>query len=299
MQAVCTTFEAIGTRWEIQIDEPLAEKAWAGLQARIHRRIEQFDKNYSRFRADSFVTRLSKRAGTYDVPDDGYKLLQCYEQLYAATDGKITPLIGQTMTDAGYDASYSFEPKALVPPPRWEDVLSYSKHKITLKQPALLDFGAAGKGYLVDILSELIWVAGVRSYVINAGGDILQRSATAHALQVGLENPLDTSEAIGIVRLTNASLCASAGSKRKWQQYHHIIDPTTLVATDRVLATWVLADDTMMADGLATALFFVPAQRLAQQFAFAYAVLMPDMSLQHSPDFPVAFFEADEGAGVA
>jgi thiamine biosynthesis lipoprotein len=59
-----------------------------------------------------------------------------------------------------------------------------------------------------------------------------------------------------------------------------------------VLATWVLANSTMMADGLATALFFTPAAKLAQQFAFEYAVLMPDMSLQHSRNFPVTLFGA-------
>jgi thiamine biosynthesis lipoprotein len=147
MAAVRAAFQAIGTHWEIRVDQPMAAEQWTQLQKRLHERIDAFDTHYSRFRADSLITRMSQRAGTYDLPADGYTLLQFYEQLYAATNGAVTPLIGQALADAGYDAAYSFQPKTLATPPRWEDVLSYNRHAITLQQPALLDFGAAGKGY--------------------------------------------------------------------------------------------------------------------------------------------------------
>lgn len=288
-----TTFQAIGTHWHIQIDEPIPNHTWVRLQRTIHDRIDSFDKAYSRFRADSLVTRMSRQASTYDLPDDGYKLLQFYEQLYKITDGLVTPLIGQTLASAGYDAAYSFRAGELESPPRWEDMLSYDRHQITVRRPVLLDFGAAGKGYLVDLVGEIIRAAGIHSYIINAGGDILHHSASGQAVPVGLENPQDTSEALGIVNLANQSLCASAGSKRKWGRFHHIIDPTTLQSPQHILASWVVADDTMTADGLATALFFVSANKLARHFLFAHAILMPDMELHYAKTFPATIFEAE------
>ncbi|HVV25958.1 MAG TPA: FAD:protein FMN transferase [Candidatus Saccharimonadales bacterium] len=286
-------FEALGTRWNIQLMEPVESEAWSDLLKKIRRRIEVFDKTYSRFRADSWVSEVSRRAGNYQLPPDGYALLHFYEQLYQATDGKVTPLIGQTMAAAGYDAQYSFVPGELQRPARWEAALAYNSRQLTVRQPALLDFGAAGKGYLVDIIGELIEQAGVRSYLINAGGDIRHRSAQAEALDIGLENPLNTSEALGIARLNNQSLCASAGSRRQWGKFHHIIDPVELRSPRRVLASWTIAGDTMTADGLATALFFAEPAALQKRFSFSYAVLYKDMSLRRSPDFPAAIFTAE------
>ncbi len=163
-------FEAIGTKWAVAAQTTLADAAWQKLEHEINARIEVFDKTYSRFRADSLVTRMSQAAGTYDVPADAYALLQFYERLYHATHGAVTPLIGQTVSDAGYDAQYSLRPKKLQTPPRWEDAVTYDKRSITLAHPALLDFGAAGKGYLVDIVGDLLAGASVQDFWINAGG---------------------------------------------------------------------------------------------------------------------------------
>jgi thiamine biosynthesis lipoprotein len=271
----------------------MTDITWKDLLHQLHGRIEVFDKTYSRFRPDSLVTNMSKTPGDYPMPDDGFALLQFYHRLYTVTDGYVTPLIGQTMVEAGYDASYSLQTKTMHHPLNWEEVLAYNADTITIKRPNLLDFGAAGKGYLVDILGSLIEEAGINSYTINASGDIRHRSARKEVLEIGLENPLDASEAIGVTKLTNASLCASAGSKRQWGELNHIIDPITLQSPEHIIATWVIADDTMTADGLATALFFTDPDVLARQFSFTYALLHEDMSLHSSHNFPLTVFEAN------
>jgi len=287
-----TRFDAIGTKWDIQIQDKLSEDDWLALLQKLYVRIQAFDKAYSRFRSDSLVTQLAEQGGRHELPADGYKLLEFYERLYRATDGKVTPLIGQAMVDAGYDADYSLESGELTPPPLWDDSIAYSYDAITLKQPALLDFGAAGKGYLVDIVAGVIAAAGVEHYLVNAGGDIINR-LQGGLLRVGMENPRNTTEVIGIVELGSRSLCGSSGSKRAWGDFHHIIDPEQLAAATDVLATWVIANDTMTADGLATALFFVDPSRLSANFQFEYAILYPDMSLQQTPQFNAQTFGAE------
>lgn len=284
-------FEAIGTTWDIQLFDTITDHDWSQLTVAIQKRIEKFDQTYSRFRADSLVTRMSQQSGRYSLPADGYELLDFYDQLFRLTGGQVTPLIGQALVQAGYDASYLFEPGPISQTPDWDDVISFSPTRLTLQQPALLDFGAAGKGHLIDIVGDLISQAGLKSFLINAGGDLLQRSIDIKPLTVGMENPKDTSEVLGTVRLMNKSLCASAGSKRQWAGYHHILDPELKRSPSDVIATWVIADTTMIADGLATALFFTDASSLLKQFVFSYAVLTSNMSLQFSNDFPVTLFK--------
>lgn len=286
------SFEAIGTPWFIDAQGFADDNDWLTLQNAIRARIDRFDKTYSRFRDDSLVTRMSQAAGTYELDVDGYALLHFYEQLYEATGGNITPLIGQTMADAGYDAMYSLIPKQLRQPPAWETVISYDKDTLTLQQPALLDFGAAGKGYIVDVIHDLLIAAGSTGHVINAGGDIRQYASVKTILDVGLENPQNTNEVIGIAHIYNQSICASSGSRRTWGDYHHIINPHTLSSPTEVVATWVVADSAMLADGLATALFFTEPQILRQQFDFSYALLDNAMALTRSKDFPATVYEA-------
>jgi thiamine biosynthesis lipoprotein len=63
---------------------------------------------------------------------------------------------------------------------------------------------------------------------------------------VGLENPLDFQQVIGMVEINGESVCGSAGNRRKWQidgkEFHHIIDPVKSEPVSEVLATWVVAD---------------------------------------------------------
>ncbi len=279
-------FEAIGTRWIIELSAP--DTMHADLQAAVIARIEQFDRNYSRFRSDSLVTTMSKKAGRYRLQGDGKAMLDLYQELYELTDGLVTPLIGQTLSDAGYDANYSLQSKPLSKPPKWDEVLAYSFPELTLKKQVLLDFGACGKGYLVDIIGELLASRGVNTFLINAGGDIVHRGT--EPIEIGLEHPENPDEAIGIFNLDNKALCGSAGNRRIWGAYHHIINPQTLASPTDIRALWVSAETTLLADGLSTALFFVHPKVLQKRYNFTYAILAADYSLSHSPDFPARFF---------
>ena len=174
MPARQSSFSAIGTKWRIDAQTSLSDPEWGKLMERVAARIEEFDVAYSRFRDDSLVAQISRAAGQYELPPDGPRLVEFYRRLYDATDGLVTPLIGQVMADAGYDASYSFEEKPLAEPPAWDAVLNLSGRRLEVKQAALLDFGAAGKGYLVDIVGALLAAAGATVFCVNAGGDILR-----------------------------------------------------------------------------------------------------------------------------
>ncbi len=273
-------FQAIGTQWSIDAD--LSDK----LCDKILRRIEQFDSVYSRFRRDSLVTKISQKAGTYILPDDAHKLMDFYRQLYNCSDGRVTPLIGSVMEQAGYDRQYSFQPKQLHSPPAWNDVLDLDFPKLTTLQPVQLDFGAAGKGYLVDIIGDLLHAANITDFCINAGGDILVQGKTT----VGMENPDNFSEVIGLVTIENGALCASAGNRRQWANFHHTIDPVTLQSPKGIKAIWVRAKTTMLADGIATALYFVEPNKLLQHFDFEYAMIVGE-DLKFSKNFKAEFFK--------
>lgn len=277
-------FEAIGTVWNIVCEAD--QLAAPGLARLIADRISQFDKNYSRFRSDSWVSSI-RTPGHYQVPDDFAKLFEFYQQLYQETNGAVTPLIGDAMERAGYNATYSFQAQQLKSIPKLTEALSFEIDTLHVKYECVLDFGAAGKGYLVDLVANLLRQRGITRFVIDAGGDMCLASPTLHQpTPIGLEDPRDPTALAGVAELTNQSLCASASNRRRWGDYHHIINPHTLRPTTEVRATWVVADTTLQADGLATALFFTAPDQLQAVFDFEYMIMMADNTIQVSPAFP-------------
>lgn len=284
------SFEAIGTQWWIGIYEDPSINA-DQLQSKIARLIDDFDRTYSRFRADSLVSKMAQKGGTYALPASAESLLNLYQELYDATDGGVTPLVGQLLSDMGYDANYSLKPQPKLPSVKsWAETMEVRQNTITLHRPALLDFGAAGKGCLVDLVSALLQAEGVTQFCVDAGGDMycqgLERS-----LRVGLENPDNPQEAIGLASINGQALCGSAPNRRAWGEHHHIVNPQAKAPTANLKAVWVTADATMLADGLATALFFAEPEALKALFNFEYALVYADGSLRYSPQFPAEFFD--------
>jgi thiamine biosynthesis lipoprotein len=290
-------FEAIGTAWKISFEDTLSEGKQQMVRKAIQERILAFDKTYSRFRSDSLVSTMAKEKGRYRLPVDAEPLLKLYRELYILTDGKFTPLIGQVLVDAGYDEKYSLQPRTLRSPLPWDAVLDYKKPYLTLNAPALLDFGAGGKGYLVDIVGKVLENEGITSFTINAGGDILQHDTKDALLKVGLEDPGDVGKVVGVASVCNQSICASAGNRRKWSTYHHIIDPVTLTSPSAILSAWVIADTGLLADALATCLFFVSPTTLLRRFSFEYVILYEDYSFVQSKGFRGELFVERERFG--
>ncbi len=275
-------FEAIGTHWEIR------STAREDLLARIHARIETFDRNYSRFRSDSLISFIARGGGEHQMPDDFAPLWEIYVKLNSLTEGMFTPLVGAVLEDLGYDSRYSFkesEPRPLIA----FSALSYDGEVLSVPAPALLDFGAAGKGYLIDIIATVLIESGVDTFMINAGGDILSHGAM---LRVGLEDPDDQTKVVGVMEIRDESICASAGNRRRWGSHHHIINPKTRTSVDAISATWVAADNALTADALSTALYFAEPEVLAEEFDFEWLLLQPDRSARYSSRFSNALLAA-------
>jgi thiamine biosynthesis lipoprotein len=283
-------FEAIGTHWIIDITKELSSEEESLLLRKIRGRIAEFDFAYSRFRDDSIVMQMAKSKGDYKLPNDANEMITLYKKMYDVTLGLVTPLIGKVLADAGYDDKYSFIEKTLTKPKAWEEVIEWKEPNMILKEPALLDFGAAGKGYLVDIISKLLEENRINSYCVDAGGDMRYRGK--NPLKVGLEHPEDTSSVIGTIELNNESLCGSAGNRRTWGNFYHVISPETLSSPKDILAVWTLAKTTILADLLTTALFFVSAEKLLKHFDFEYLILRPDLSIEKSENFNAELFTA-------
>lgn len=272
-------FDAIGTKWSIETVEPLL----GTVKHEIEKHIEFFDKTYSRFRNDSMVSQIAAAPGEFTLPSNAAQLSGLYKKLYDATNGAVSPFVGASLNSAGYDKSYSLQATGPTPAPQWDDTIEWRGSSIATRQPITLDVGAAGKGLLVDEIAKIIERYGIDNYIVDGSGDVRCRGDMQ---RVGLENPFNPNEVIGVAEVQDASLCASAINRRKWGDgWHHILDARTGLPVNDVLAVWVIAEPTYIADGLATALFFVAANELYDIADFHYVRLLSNGTVEHSEHF--------------
>lgn len=281
-------FEAIGTQWVIDLaseKEPDLEV----LREKIFREIREFSKIFSRFDEKSEIYRLGQKGGSLKIPRKYIKLVDAFKDLYFHTRGKLTPLAGNLLSDAGYDSKYSLKAGRIKPLKTWEEIILYEDGVLKLHKPAILDFGAGGKGFLTDLIGKLLESEGFKEFTVDASGDILHKSKE-NKLKVGLEHPENFKQVIGVAEIKNQSICASAGNRRKWGKYHHIFNPETLKSVDEILAVWVVAKTGLLADTLATALFLVKPDEMKLFYDFEYLIVYPDYSFNKSEDFPGEIF---------
>ena len=271
-------FDALGTSWTLETRAPLG-----ALEGIIHRRIETFDSTWSRFRSDSLISTVASSGGVFEFPDEATRLFDLYDKLFRSSDGAVTPLVGIALEQLGYDSEYTLvqrgQPSA---PADWSAEVIRDGSTITTTGPVLIDVGAAGKGYLVDIVGELLHENDVDEFVIDASGDLLV--STQQPRRIGLEHPFDPSMAIGFVELSHGSICASGSNRRVWGEgLHHILDGRTGMPARDVIATWAIAETALIADGLATALFFTSPAALAHEFTFDYVRVFASGATERSP----------------
>lgn len=306
---------ATGTTWRILTAAPLGP----GLRTSLGRRIDAFEDVWSRFRPGSLVRALARGAPrepcdtapdalVVDLPAGSGRLLDLYDRLHRATDGRLDPLVGSDLVELGYDQALTFRVRdgaasrvgAANDRPSWAAVASHCGDRLRLSEPALVDVGAAGKGFLADCLGGWLLEAGVEEFLIDASGDLLVR--THEPVRIGLEEPGRPDHrpgVIGVVELTRGAVCASGTHRRRWgPTMHHLLDALTGLPVGgprAVLATWAVAADAATADALATCLFLAAPEALADAgFRFECALLRQDGTAAASRGLPGRLFTADE-----
>ncbi|MBF4563228.1 FAD:protein FMN transferase [Microbacterium sp. VKM Ac-2870] len=282
-------FEAIGTRWQIDTAAALSPE----VRGLVDTLIDDFDRAWSRFRADGHIAALAEAGGSVRASADAPAMLDLYVALSDATSGAVNPLVGDALARRGYDAHYGFVDRGAQPAPAaWRELLSWTDDTVTLSAPATIDVGALGKGRLVDRVLSLLVGRLDGSITVDAGGDIALRGTES----IALEHPYDPTRAIGVWPLSDAALCASATQRRAWPGadggggLHHVLDARTGEPVRTIAATWASAADAMTADAAATALFFEGGPQFAHSHGVSWVRMTTDGRVEWSPDSKAELF---------
>ena len=283
------SFDAIGTSWRIESANEIALET----RDEISDLIGRFDKFWSRFRDDSVVSQMAREPGSYPLPPEATRLFDFYRELYELSNGRITPLVGRALEHWGYDAAYSLahKPGRPDPIPAFDEALTLRDGVLEVPKPVLLDIGAAGKGLLVDMVTEVLMGRGHEECVVDASGDLRRHTSGTTVERVGLENPMNPALAIGVAEIGNESLAGSGTERRRWSaDHHHILDGITGLPTRGRVASFVVAKEAMVADGFATALLVIEPELLHDRSDISFVVMSDNGVVAASPNFPGEVF---------
>ena len=134
-----------------------------------------------------------------------------------------------------------------------------------------LDLGSIAKGYGVDEVARLLMENGFKNILVEIGGEVIGfgEKKTNRPWNVGIATPdkqMAKQTVYKAIALQNKAL-ATSGDYRNFvvmnkKSYSHIIDPSTGYPVDNgVVSASVLTDTCTFADGLATALMVMGAQK--------------------------------------
>ena len=141
-------------------------------------------------------------------------------------------------------------------------ILDRTDKSVCLSDPELrLDAGALAKGYVADIVCQIIAEAGFTDFLLNLGGNVkaVGKKTNEENWRVGIDDPFNLRNSICTVDLKNASLVTSGSYQRYFDyngtRYHHIINKDTLYPQNTFVSVSVLCSSSAISDALSTALF--------------------------------------------
>ena len=205
-------------------------------------RIYQLEAELSRTREDSEVSQLNQAGGEMTaVGDDVWKLLTSAKTYSAATGDAFDITVAPVVSAWGFTTDTYQVPSQeeldtllqLVDDSRIQLEQRSDGCYAALGQGQSIDLGGIAKGYASDCVAEIFAQYGVESGMISLGGNVYVSGAKpdGSAWRVGVQDPQDSSAAVGILDLTDAYAVTSGGYQRYFEQdgkrYHHIIDPAT------------------------------------------------------------------------
>ena len=256
-------FKAMGTLCEIQLFSEHPGKA-DRLSKRIIADVQRLEAKYSRYRQDSFLSKINLIAlqgGSLAVDDETAVLLDYADTCYQQSDGLFD------ITSGVLRGAWRFHSKRLPTQAEINPLLErVGWRKLVWQAPVInfllpgmeLDFGGIVKEYAVYRAATLCREAGIIHGFINLGGDIrlVGPRGQGESWSVGIGHPRIPSAVLTNLAISRGALASSGDYERciviDGVRYAHILNPRTGWPVKHLAAVSVISDFCVVAGSAST-----------------------------------------------
>lgn len=298
-----------------------SEEHFKEFAEQVRGKIEEYHQLYdiyNDYEGINNVKTINDNAGKSPVTVDKriIEMLNFAKDEYDATDGAVNVALGAVLSiwHDYRDAGQNDPENAELPP--MEQLQEASKHTdinnvvidekastVYLKDSDMsLDVGAIAKGYATEQVAQYFEKQGVTSLLISVGGNVraigVKLAADSNGEKrwnIGIQNPDKSSSQTELmnVLIDGLSVVSSGIYERYYTvagvQYHHIIDPTTLMPSVYFAQVTILCRNSGLGDALSTAVFNMPLAQGRQYIEsldnVEAAWVMKDGSIEYSSGF--------------
>lgn len=265
-------YPQMGTLFRIILYHPDEQVAKAAADSAF-RRIDSLNYLMSDYLEDSELNKLSASSGNgnyIQVSDDLFRVISASQDLSKQTEGAFDITIGPYVQ---LWRTINRQDKPTLPDDAILKELSQfvgynnialdsSESKIALKQPNMqLDLGGIAKGYAADQALNILQSYGIKSALVDAGGDIRvgNKPSGKDGWRISIPYHTSLNELNYItLELANGAVATSGDLfqfvKIEGKRYSHIINPKTGVGLTNQRSVTVVASTGITADSYASAL---------------------------------------------
>jgi thiamine biosynthesis lipoprotein len=225
--------------------------------------LEELEARYSRYRPDSIVSVINKRAGSgmfTKVDLETRALLDLAGQLWDASGGLFDITSGPLRRAWDFRADGAADPTQIESARQlvgWEKI-EWRASSLHLPTPGMeIDLGGLAKEYAADSVISLMRRLNVASALIELAGDVatIGDSEDGTPWRVGIQNP-DGVGSLCTVQLSNAAVATSGNYARRvdyeGKQYGHLLNPQTGWPVEGPSSVSVLDSHCLTAGAVAT-----------------------------------------------
>jgi FAD:protein FMN transferase len=140
---------------------------------------------------------------------------------------------------------------------------------VMLRQKGMqIGVGAIGKGFALDRAGAILERAGIKNYMLFAGGQIqFKGKKGGRHWRVGIRHPRHQ-DYFAVLEVTEGSVSTSGDYEHSFvengKRWHHILDPKTGLPVEHTTSVTVLSKKGIYADALSTAIFVLGPERALQ-----------------------------------
>ena len=180
----------------------------------------------------------------------------------------------------------------------YHNVSVSDNNEVILKtEDTAIELGAIAKGYIADRLKDYLISQGVKSAIINLGGNVLCIGGKPNdsSFKIGIQKPFaDRSETIAVMDIKDKSVVSSGVYERCFEQdgtlYHHLLNPRTGYPYDNgLIAVTIISDESVDGDALSTTCFALGLEdgmKLAESLDNVQAFFVTsDYEIHYTKDF--------------
>jgi len=230
------SFTAMASPCHLMIGAPSQAEAERIAQPAIDE-VRRIETTYSRYRADSIVSRMNAAAGSgawIAVEPETSSLLDYAASLHAVSDGLFDITSGVLRRAWNFSVPRVPSREELAPLLAlvgWHKV-ERRPGGVRLAQRGMeLDFGGFGKEYAADRAAAVLRAQGVQQGYVNLGGDmsVIGPQADGEPWLIGIQDPRDEERTIASLAVARGGLATSGDYERYFEldgrRYCHILDP--------------------------------------------------------------------------